>query len=146
MITPYFADESQQYYNNYYANQVGSGLGVFSGSTIHKGAGIGSLIGSIFKKTMPLITKGAKTIGKQLVQTGINIAKDTIQGGDIKSSTEKNFKDAGSNLLSALADSFSNPITHTQQKKRTKKRPAKSTKAPKKRKTSTLFQDIKLAA
>ena len=146
MITPYFADESQQYYNNYYANQVGNGLGVFSGTTIHKGAGIGSLIGSIFRKTMPLITKGAKTIGKQLVQTGLNIASDAMQGENVKSSAEKNFKTAGNNLLSALADSFSNPIAPTQSKKRARKRPAKTTKANKKRKTSTLFQDIKLSA
>ena len=141
MITPYFIDESQEYYNDYYSRQVGEGLGYFSGSTIHKGAGIGSLLGSVFRKTLPLIKSGAAKVGKQLFSTGVNIAKDALQGKNIRESAANNFKSSGADLLTALSD--------TLQTSKTKKRASNSLKhkkPSKARKTNSLFRDVNVSA
>ena len=142
MITPYFVDESQEYYNDYYSRQVGEGLGFFSGSTIQKGAGIGSLLGSVFRKTLPLIKSGAAHVGKQLLSTGVNIARDVLQGKNIKQSAGDNFKSAGAGLLTALSDSLGGG-------KRTKKRKATPSKHKSKKRSNasgTLFRDVKLSS
>lgn len=143
MITPYFVDESQEYYNDYYSRQVGEGLGYFSGSTIHKGAGIGSLIGNVFRKTLPLIKSGAAKVGKQLLSTGLNIARDALQGKDIRESANQNFRSAGTGLLTALSDSL-----QSSPKGRPKKRTntSKHKTPPKAKKTNSLFRNVKVAS
>ena len=142
MITPYFVDESQEYYNDYYSRQVGEGLGYFSGSTVQKGSGIGSLLGSVFRKTLPLIKSGAAHIGKQLLSTGVNIARDALEGKDVKQSAGHNFKTAGAGLLTALSDSLGG-------RKQTKKRKAAPSKHKSKKKSkasASLFRDVKVSS
>jgi hypothetical protein len=108
MLVPYNPEDSRPYYKKYYDDQVGHGMGVFEGDTIQTGRGIGSVVRSLFKTTLPLIKSGAKAAGRELLKTGATIASEALQGRNFKESATDNFKEAGSNLLSSLASSLDN--------------------------------------
>lgn len=149
MIVPYSFDNSRDYYKTYYENQVGNGLSVFRGATTQRGHGIGGFFSGLLKGAMPLIKSGAKTIGKELLNTGVNIAKDAIQGKDFKSSARDNFRSAGGNLFSKLTESLSGKSRQPIRKRKAKAR-TRSTAKTKRRKTNpgktSLFKNIQLAA
>ena len=103
MLVPYYPEESKDHYNHYYINQVGRGLGVFQGSTIQRGHGIGSLLRGLAKSTLPLLKQGGKMLGKQLLDTGVGIVKDVMDGRNLKRSAEENLKEGGLALLSNIS-------------------------------------------
>jgi hypothetical protein len=159
MIVPYYPEESKDVYQNYYSNQVGHGIGVFSGSTIQRGGGIGSFLSSVSKSILPLLKSGAKSTlpmlksaGKELISTGASIARDVLQGQNVKHSAGNRFKNVGrkigSNLLNNLVsningedddgDAFPPPPS--------KRRGRKTTKRSKRAKTNTLFRNVQLKA
>jgi hypothetical protein len=41
---------------------------------------------------MPLLKKGAKTLGREALKTGLNIAGDVVQGRNIKQAAEARLK------------------------------------------------------
>jgi hypothetical protein len=49
-----------------------------------RGHGLGSIFGGLFKAAMPLLKKGAETLEREALKTGLNIAGDVIQGRNIK--------------------------------------------------------------
>ena len=54
------------------------------GRRYQRGHGLGSIFGGLFKAAMPLMKKGAKTLERQAFKTGLNIARDVVQGRNIK--------------------------------------------------------------
>lgn len=69
----------------HYEAQVGGGGGggiggggrrVYVGLPYQRGHGIGSFLGGAFRAVLPLLTRGAKTLGKEALRTGLNIATD----------------------------------------------------------------------
>ena len=56
-------------YENYYLSQVGHGMPYFAGARVQQGYGLGNLFSSIAKSVLPLVKKGAKTLGKQVLQS-----------------------------------------------------------------------------
>jgi hypothetical protein len=46
--------------------------------------GLGSIFGGLFKAAMSLLNKGAKTLEREALKTGLNIAGDVVQGRNIK--------------------------------------------------------------
>ena len=88
-------------YENYYLSQVGHGMPYFSGARVQQGYGLGNLFSSIAKSVLPLVEKGAKTLGKQVLQSGVNFASDVLQGKNVKQSAIDQAKAAGMNLLQA---------------------------------------------
>ena len=103
MLVPYYPDESKETYYNYYVNQAGRGFGVFEGSTIQRGHGIGDVLRGLAKSTLPLLKQGGKMLGKQLLSTGANIIKDAIDGKNLADSARNNFRQGGLNLLSNIS-------------------------------------------
>jgi hypothetical protein len=138
MLIPYIPEESKSYYQKYYSDQVGHGMGVFEGSTIQHGGGIGSMVGSLLKSTLPLLKSGAKIAGKELLRTGASIASDALKGRNIKESASQNFKETGSNLLDSLASSL------TTRRKRVASRKTKSPRKRRKTSSGGLFSKVKL--
>lgn len=128
MIVPYVVEDSSRAYRRYYENQVGHGLGVFRGSPMQRGAGIRSFLSGVGKTLIPL----AKSAGKELLSSGLNVASDMLKGKDFKSSAESNFKAAGSNLLDAIGGGLRGS-------KRIQKRPKAKTRSSKKKKTNDGF-------
>ena len=136
MIVPYFPDESKEHYYNYYANQVGNGFGVFQGTPMHTGNGIGSLLRGLAKSTLPLLKAGGKLVGKQLLSTGLGIAEDVVRGKNIREAAKDNFKEGGKALLDDLVGKASG--------KRPAKRKRKAQKSPRASNSSSLFQNVRV--
>lgn len=81
-------------YRAYYHDQVGSGVSrVYSGASHQKGHGIGSLLGSLWRWATPLLTRGAKAVGKQALKAGGNIIADVSAGAPIKQTLKRRFRD-----------------------------------------------------
>jgi hypothetical protein len=52
-------------YHEYYLNQAGRGYPVYVGTRYQRGHGLGSIFGSLFKSAVPLLKRGAKTLGRE---------------------------------------------------------------------------------
>jgi hypothetical protein len=46
---------------------------------------------------MPLLKKGAKTLEREVLKTGLNIAGDVVQGRNIKQAAKSRLKSTGEN-------------------------------------------------
>ena len=88
-------------YENYYLSQVGHGMPYFAGARVQQGYGLDNLFSSIAKSVLLLVKKGAKTLGKQVLQSSVNFASDILQGKNIKQAAIDQAKAAGTNLLQA---------------------------------------------
>ena len=97
MKPPYHCDAKS--YQDYYLHQAGSGYPVYAGSRVQKGHGLGSVFGGLFKAAMPLLKKGAKTLGREALRTGLNIAGDVVQGKNVKQAAQSRLKMAGKDLV-----------------------------------------------
>ena len=75
-------------YHDYYIHQAGKGYPMFAGRRYQRGHGLGSIFGGLFKAAMHLLKKGAKTLGREALITGLNIAGDVVQGRNIKQAAE----------------------------------------------------------
>lgn len=90
------------YYSAYYENQVGGGgrmSNVFVGAPYQRGHGIGRFLGGLFRSVLPLLTRGAKAIGREALRSGLNIIED-VSGSNIpfKESLKRRAIESGENL------------------------------------------------
>ena len=74
---------------------------ILLGARIQQGYGLGNLFSSIAKSVLPLVKKGAKTVGKQVLQSGVEFASDFLQGKNVKQAAIDQAKAARTNLLQA---------------------------------------------
>ena len=88
-------------FENYYLSQVGHEIPYFSGARIQQGYGLGNLFSSIAKSVLPLVKSGAKAVGKQVLQSGVDFASDVLSGKNAKQAAIDRAKAAGSNFLRA---------------------------------------------
>jgi hypothetical protein len=144
MLVPYYPDESKETYHNYYANQVGRGFGVFQGSTIQRGHGIGNLLRGLAKSTLPLLKQGGKMLGKQLLNTGVGIVKDVMDGENLGVSARKNFKQGGLNLLSNLSAKIDGRARPSVKRLRAPPRRSTPRKRQRRRGPPTLFANVEV--
>lgn len=82
----YCCDASRLTYENYYKNQVGTGMPIFIGSRNQRGHGLGSVLSGLFRSAAPILKKGLSTLGKSALKTGISIAGDVLEGKNAKES------------------------------------------------------------
>ena len=82
-------------YESYYVHQTGHGLPIFRGTVAQQGHGIGNILGSLFRSAVPLLKQGAKTLGKEALRTGVEIAGDVLDGRNIKEAARMRTKAAG---------------------------------------------------
>ena len=81
----YDAEGDRRAFENYYANQCGHGsLPVFYGARMQRGHGIGSIFGGLFRTIFPILKRVAPTIGRQAMETGMQIVKDVAGGQTVK--------------------------------------------------------------
>lgn len=95
--------------DEYYIDQAGHGLPAFQGVRIQRGHGIGNMFSGLLKSAMPLIKKGSKALGKQVLSTGLDIANDLLSGENIRTSTERRLKEAGRNIMNQARGRISKP-------------------------------------
>lgn len=101
---------TQSYYENNYRQWGGgnSGIGrIYVGAPFQRGAGIGSFLGGVFRYVLPLLKRSASAVGKEMLQTGLNIATDV---GELKKPFKQAFKErvrqSGSNLQQKAKDNL----------------------------------------
>ena len=146
MRTPYYPDESKRYYKKYYEQQVGGNMDVFQGSTVQKGRGIGKFLKAALKATAPLLKTGAKTVGKELMSTGVGLAKDAIAGKNMKQAAEERFKAAGSSALeSFLSGNSSQSRPRPKKRKRPPPHPQKNKKQRRGKKSRSVFENVNVS-
>lgn len=93
---------NREAFKHYYQQQSGGDLNYFRGRRIQRGYGLGSLFRSFGKSVLPLISKGAKSLGKRLLHTGAQVASDVLGGANVGDSLKIRGKEAAGDAL----DSF----------------------------------------
>ena len=53
---------------------------------------------------MPLLKKGAKTLEREVLKTGLNIGGEVVPGRNIKQAAKSRLKSTGENLLQKAMD------------------------------------------
>ena len=91
-------------YEDYYVNQVGHGLPVFTGGG-HRGHGFGNLLAGIGRAVVPLLKRGGKALLKEGARTGFRVAKDVLTGQRVGSSLKRRAGQAGARLLGQAVSS-----------------------------------------
>ena len=89
-------------YDDYYARQVGGALPYFTGARVQRGHGFGSLFSGLLRSVAPLIRRGALTLGKHALSTGVQIAGDAVAGKDIKKAAKRRATAAGRYMMQSL--------------------------------------------
>jgi hypothetical protein len=74
-----------------------------------RGHGLGSIFGGLFEAAMTLLKTGAKTLGREALKSGLNIAGDVVQGRNIKQAAEARLKSTGQNLFQKAMDTVGPP-------------------------------------
>lgn len=87
--------------------QYGGTMNVFRGRRSQRGHGIGGVLKGLFRSAMPLIKKGAKSLGKIALETGVQVANDVMSGKKFKSSLKTRGKQAGRKLIGQTVDGIS---------------------------------------
>jgi hypothetical protein len=122
-------------YTLYYQRQA---AGTYAGdyrAVSQKGDGIGSFLGGLFRRMLPLISGGFKAIGKEGLATGVNLLKDTLNGRTFKDSVRDRVTEAGRNLTDKAAKKMSSMVGDGYKSKK-RKRVSQSTTRSKKRRLS----------
>ena len=113
-----------QLYEDYYLSQTGKGY--FSGSQRQLGYGLGNIFASLGRSVLPLVKRGAKSIGKEVLKSGTNFVSDILEGKNLKQAALNRTKETGSNLLRKVT-TF--PGERKRIKKTTKRKKKSSSKA-----------------
>ena len=102
-------DSDAKAYHDYYLHQAGKGYPVYAGSRYQRGHGLGSIFGGLIKAAMPLLKKGAKTLGREALKTGLDIVGDAVEGKNIKEAATSRLTSTGKTLLQKAADEVGPP-------------------------------------
>lgn len=89
MRKKFCCEASRHIYDDYYLNQGGQGLPVFTGYSGQRGHGLGSLLSGLFRSAMPMIKRGLATFGRHALKTGLEIANDVAGGENLKHSAKR---------------------------------------------------------
>ncbi|KAF4529786.1 hypothetical protein B566_EDAN018054 [Ephemera danica] len=121
-------------YTAYYAQQAAGRTGGSYHGVSQKGDGLGSFLGGLFRRIFPLISSGAKAVGKEALSTGINLLKDALNGRPIKESMYDRVKQAGTNLTTKGARTLESMVGNGYKRGKRKRRAQSRSVVKKKRK------------
>ncbi|CAK1552208.1 unnamed protein product [Leptosia nina] len=86
-------------YQHYYSHQAGSGIGViYKGVPYQRGHGIGSFLGGLFRTVLPLLSSGARVVGKEALNAGVGLLSDLVSSRPMEESIKTRLKEVGTNL------------------------------------------------
>lgn len=126
-------------YNQFYDQSGGSMIPIFQGSKYQRGNGLGSIFSGLLKAAVPMLKRGAATLGRTALKAGVNVARDALGGKNIKEAFKDNAKSAGRELLNKSINRASETIDRSGSPprraiKRRRKRPTVSRRPNGKRK------------
>ncbi len=84
-----------------WSQQFGGG---FVGYPYQRGAGLGNVFRSIFRAILPLAKRAGRTIGKQALSTGAQIASDVVAGENWRTSSKRRIREGAAKTLRKSAD------------------------------------------
>ncbi len=87
---------------------------IYRGGRRQRGYGVGGVFSSLFRQALPALEQGAKIVGKNALELGMNVANDAIQGKDPLKSLEHHGISAALNAGGEIVDS----ITETGKKRK----------------------------
>ena len=127
LTEPYDPDDSLDFYEEYYASQVGHGLPYYAGMPLHsgqRGRGLGSIFKGLARMALPVLKRTAVSAGKALVRTGAEVASDLMDGKNLRSSARDRFRHSGRELVGELLNGGPPPSRRAPQKRRAPARSA----------------------
>ena len=75
-------------------------LPVYHGRSIQRGYGLGGIFRGLFRSALPFLKQGAKTVGRQALRSGIDLAQDVLKGQGVKHAAKRRMGELGQRLLS----------------------------------------------
>jgi hypothetical protein len=123
-------------YTLYYLRQAEGGFGGSYHGITQKGDGLGSFLGGLFRRIFPLLSSGAKAVGKEALSTGVGLLKDAMNGRSLKESMFNRVTQAGTNLTNKAAKAMESMVGNGYKRGKRKRR-AQSRPAAKRRKVAT---------
>ena len=135
-LEAYNPNDAFKFYDDYYRQQVGNGIQVYTGRRhmSQSGAGMGSLFSGILKAAAPF----AKNLGKRALATGARIAGDVARGRSLGESARDRFKQSSADLLEDLQDD-SPPVTKKKKVVSSRKRKRQKGKGLPRSKMNSIF-------
>lgn len=76
----------------YYLAQTGAGYTPYTGPNFQRGHGF---ISGLFRSIVPLLKRGARFVGKQMVHSGADFLNDVVQKRPVKEAFQSRLKEAG---------------------------------------------------
>ena len=117
-----YVPHSQKAWEDFFhvtAAQSGHGMIGFRGSAYQRGGGFGSLLGGLFRSFLPVAKSIGKTVGKQALRTGAEVAADALSGRNIGEAFEERGKAGAAKLVKKGMKNLNG------KKKKPRKRPQK---------------------
>ena len=101
--------------------QKGGSLAGFSGVRYQRGAGLGSLFRGLFRTILPVVKSVGKTVGRQALATGAQVASDVLDGRNVGQSIKQRGRQGAAVLLKKGAQKLKKKTQKKKQKKKTQK-------------------------
>jgi hypothetical protein len=125
--------DSERYFEYYQGQARGIGGG-FKGARGQKGSGLGNFLSGLFRRVFPYIKQGAKALGSELLDTGTNILRSSLNKEDMKESIDKHLSNAGKNLGAKAASTVKSMLGMGYKKRRSSSVPqSRASKRPRKK-------------
>ena len=125
-------------FDKHYATQIGGG-GFYAGVKRQQGYGLGGVLAKLGRFVLPLLKPIAKSVGKQVIQSGAQFAGDIINGQKPKQAFKQNLKRGAKQLFQKAIKRKTSPSKRVK-RKRTVKR-ASISKAKRSRKQDIFDHD-----
>ena len=122
--TKYYTSQAQSRLGNsfpftvHYSRQIGGGF--YAGVKRQQGYGLGGLLAKLGRYVLPILKPVAKSIGKQAIRSGVQMAGDILEGYNPKQAFKQNFKQGARALFKKVVKK--NPPKKTVKRKRKAKR------------------------
>jgi hypothetical protein len=108
MKKPYCCDDSRNLYERYYdRQQKGEGeFLVYVGRYMQKGHGLGNILGSLFRRILPVL----KSFAPHALRAGANVLQDVSQGKSWKESAIKRIPEGIRSFSVRLSENNPDPV------------------------------------
>jgi hypothetical protein len=139
MRRPYCCDASRGMYEEYYTRQQkGEGMPVYMGAASQRGHGLGNIIGSLFRRILPFLQRGAAVA----LRTGATVIDDVRGGKTVKDSLKSRVPDGIKTFATKLFDQSGSGVykrNKSLKRKKTDRQCAKRRHPASKRRRGDLF-------
>lgn len=95
---------SQKAYEAFFSQQAGHGLPVFIGSRSQRGRGLGSFLSGLGRMILPILKTGGKALMREGALTGLQVARDALDGRNVSESFKEHARESGKRLLHGAVD------------------------------------------